>query len=76
MVTDVCSTVDFKASSLYIASPNFPDNYPPNMDCRCVISSPNENAKVQMEIVYLAVKVSDYAITSIVVIKLYTSSDK
>ena len=56
MITDVCSTADYKASSLYIASPNFPDNYPPDKDCRCVISALSPGAKVRMEIVHLEIK--------------------
>ena len=45
-ITDICSTAEYEATSTYIASPNFPENYPPNKDCRCVVSSTDPDAKV------------------------------
>ena len=47
-ITDICSTAEYEATSTYIASPNFPENYPPNEDCRCVVSSTDPDAKVNL----------------------------
>ena len=57
-VKDICSQVEIEATSTYIASPNFPDNYPPNLDCSCVVSAvgSRDEVRVRLEVVYLAVK--------------------
>lgn len=45
-VTDICSNKEYSAESTYIASPNFPQNYPPKKQCDCVVTAENNDAKV------------------------------
>ena len=54
-ITDVCSNTRYVTRSTYIASPGFPENYPPGVNCRCIVSSA-PSSRVKLEIVYLAVK--------------------
>ena len=57
-VTSICSPISYVTSDTYIASPNFPDNYPPNQSCSCVVVAPLSGVEVMLEIVHLAVRLS------------------
>ena len=46
-VTDVCSHTEYEAERTYIASPNFPENYPPNLQCHCVVTAADADTKVR-----------------------------
>ena len=35
VVTDMCAQKSYTAREGYIATPNFPTEYPTSMDCRC-----------------------------------------
>ena len=52
---DICGVqTSYETDRGYLASPNFPGNYPPKRDCRCSISS-NDGSRVRMEVIYLAI---------------------
>ncbi|ELU12439.1 hypothetical protein CAPTEDRAFT_222425 [Capitella teleta] len=55
-ITNICSNVRYESENTYIASPNFPDNYPPNLTCSCVVTPVSPGVRVTMEILYLAIK--------------------
>lgn len=55
-ITNICSNVRYESTNTYIASPNFPDNYPPNLACSCSVTAKTPGVRVTLEIVYLAIK--------------------
>lgn len=52
----MCSSVDFVTSSGYFASPNFPYEYPANLDCQCTLQSLNNGQRVRLEAIHFTIK--------------------
>ncbi len=52
----MCSSVDFVTNSGYFASPNFPYEYPANLDCQCTLKSLNSGQRVRLEAIHFTIK--------------------
>lgn len=55
-VTDMCSTTSYTTNSGYLATPNFPNEYPPNLDCTCVLEVNQRGTRVQLEATHFIIK--------------------
>ena len=55
-VLDICSTTSFKTSNGYIATPNFPNEYPPNLHCGCSMESLDKGSEIQLDFTHFIVK--------------------
>ncbi|KAI0210837.1 hypothetical protein LSAT2_004385, partial [Lamellibrachia satsuma] len=58
-IVDICRTDSFDSGSGYLATTNFPNEYPPNLHCACsltAIQDGDSNAMVQLEVVHFVVK--------------------
>ena len=58
-ISDVCRDVNYEMSTAYLASPNFPNNYPPNLACSCVVSGTTARSSVRVHVLYLAIRHSE-----------------
>ena len=57
-ITDMCGEARYKAPSGYISTPNFPHEYPPNMDCACSMRAQPEDVRIRLEATHFIVKVT------------------
>ena len=54
-IVDICQNIDFETREVFISSTNFPQNYPPELDCSCFVSSSGSGALVHLEVVYMSI---------------------
>ncbi len=58
-LTDMCDEISFDTQATFLSSPKFPDNYPPDLTCACVVTSRSPGAHVVIEVVHMAIKFTD-----------------
>ncbi len=55
-ITNICSQANYVAAEGYISTPNFPNEYPPGMDCVCTLKATTSVAQIRLEATHFIVK--------------------
>ena len=55
-VTELCTPVSYYAYDGYLATPNFPHEYPANLDCACSMQLTGTGAHIQLEATHFIIK--------------------
>ena len=56
---NICSNTQVKAFEGYIATPNFPNKYPPSMDCQCSLRVIGRTTRIQLQAIHFIIKYDD-----------------
>ena len=55
-VTNMCEATVYTTRAGYIATPNFPNEYPPNLHCACSLTVSEAGSRVQLEATHFIIK--------------------
>ena len=56
-ITDICSSMSsYVTQSGYISTPNFPNEYPPDLHCTCSLNSLVEDSQIRLDFTHFIIK--------------------
>jgi hypothetical protein len=56
-ITDICTSIpEYLTNTGYIATPNFPNEYPPNLHCMCSLASLSDDVQIRLEFTHFIIK--------------------